>query len=149
MPLKSDGLEEATINLTPMIDIVFLLVIFFMVGARFTELERSFDVKVPTEAFVEPRADRPDAVEVNVTKEGVITYSVGGELREVTEDELVEQLREAKANYEKQAVIVRGDREGQYQKVMDVLTACHRAEMVSISVAYRVVKDSASRESVE
>ncbi|MED5399627.1 MAG: biopolymer transporter ExbD, partial [Planctomycetota bacterium] len=38
MPLKgADRTEESAINLTPMIDIVFLLVIFFMVGARFTE----------------------------------------------------------------------------------------------------------------
>ena len=37
MPLKTSGIEEPSLNLTPMIDIVFLLIIFFMVGSQFTE----------------------------------------------------------------------------------------------------------------
>lgn len=40
MPIKTDSLEEPQLNLTPMIDVVFLLIIFFMVGARFTEDEQ-------------------------------------------------------------------------------------------------------------
>ena len=47
MPLRTHQDEAPAINLTPMIDIVFNLIIFFMVGARFTELEKKVDLAVP------------------------------------------------------------------------------------------------------
>ena len=50
MPLKTQSDEQPSLNLTPMIDIVFLLIIFFMVGTKFTELsdaEHELDIDVP------------------------------------------------------------------------------------------------------
>ena len=47
MPLKTHLDEQPSLNLTPMIDIVFLLIIFFMVGTKFTELERKIALEVP------------------------------------------------------------------------------------------------------
>ena len=47
MPLKTHMDEAPTLNLTSMIDIVFLLIIFFMVGTKFTELERKIGLHVP------------------------------------------------------------------------------------------------------
>ena len=55
MPLKgADRTEESAINLTPMIDIVFLLIIFFLVGARFTEQERQYDIQLPSSSEIQP-----------------------------------------------------------------------------------------------
>ncbi len=139
MPLKTDSVEEPAINLTPMIDIVFLLVVFFMVGARFSELERRVDVKVPTVADVSTRSDEPDALVVNVTEDGTIEFDG----RELSAEELEEEMRKAKGNFPGQAVLVRGDREGRYQNVMDALAACHRAGIASISLAHRVGKEPA------
>ena len=53
MPLKIQRDDQTSINLTPMIDIVFLLIIFFMVSTKFTELseaevERDISLHVPT-----------------------------------------------------------------------------------------------------
>ena len=42
MPIKINQDEKPAINLTPMVDIVFLLVIFFMVGTKFSEVENIF-----------------------------------------------------------------------------------------------------------
>ncbi len=47
MPLKTHQDEQPTLNLTPMIDIVFLLIIFFMVGTKFAEWENKLALKVP------------------------------------------------------------------------------------------------------
>src|SRR2546425_1069130 len=47
MPLKTHQDDMPAINLTPMIDIVFNLIIFFMVSTRFTEIERKVDLSVP------------------------------------------------------------------------------------------------------
>ena len=47
MPLKTHPDEQPALNLTPMIDIVFLLIIFFMVGTKFAEWESKLTLKVP------------------------------------------------------------------------------------------------------
>ena len=46
MPLSTESLDESSLNLTPMVDIVFLLIIFFMVGAHFSEIEHQFDIEL-------------------------------------------------------------------------------------------------------
>ena len=84
MPLKVREHEEPTLNLTPMIDVVFLLIIFFMVGARFTELEREFNINLPTVSEARPLTDPPDRIEVNVFRNGRI--KVAGQF--LTIDEL-------------------------------------------------------------
>ena len=62
MPLKTDTIEEPNLNLTPMIDIVFLLIIFFMVGTRFTEMERQYDIRLPTVSEALPLTNLPDEI---------------------------------------------------------------------------------------
>jgi biopolymer transport protein ExbD len=131
VPLKTESVEEPVLNLTPMIDIVFLLVIFFMVGAQFTEMEQSVDVKLPTVAEVQPLTAAPDALVVNVQENGAIDLNG----RPQTLEQLVASLEAARENFAEQAVLVRGDREGRYQFVMDVLAACNRADIQRISLA--------------
>lgn len=137
MPLKTDSIEEPNLNLTPMIDIVFLLVIFFMVGARFSEIERRLDVKLPTVSDVEALSQTPDALVVNVLEDGVIEFD--GEQCDV--EQLETLLAAARENFEEQSVLVRGDREGRYQYVMDVLAACNRAGIQRISLANRTAEN--------
>jgi biopolymer transport protein ExbD len=134
MPLKIDSIDEPDLNLTPMIDIVFLLLIFFMVGAKFTEMEQEFDVQLPTVSNVAPLTDRPDEIVVNVHRNGTIV--VDG--RDRTIQQLEVDLRAAKANYVDQAVVVRGDGGGLYQPVVDVLAVCNRADIAFVSLAHRL-----------
>jgi len=135
MPLKNtDTIEEPHLNLTPMIDIVFLLIIFFMVGTQFTEQERHYDIQLPTVSDAQPLTSVPDELIVNVLSDGTIT--LGDQVR--TLDELESALRSAQQNYPDQSVIVRGDASGPYQHIMDVLAACHRAKISRISLANRL-----------
>ena len=72
MPLRTETSEEPVLNLTPMIDVVFLLIIFFMVGARFTQeaQEQQFQVQLPTAAPVETLGRQPDPLVITVTAAG-------------------------------------------------------------------------------
>jgi len=138
MPLKgAEATEEPALNLTPMIDIVFLLIIFFMVGAQFTEQERQYNIQLPTASDIQPLTGRPDELLVNVSRDGAI--QLGGQSRTLAE--LEAELRSARENFEDQAVVIRGEGGGQYQPVMDVLSACHRAGILSISLAYQVEQE--------
>ena len=133
MPLKTEPIEEPAINLTPMIDVVYLLIIFFMVGAQFTEMERQLDVQLPTAAGIEPLTARPDPITISITESGEI------DVRERSYDlvELEAFLRLAKENYPDQAVLVRGAAQGPYQNVIDVLAVCRRVDIQTVNLAYR------------
>ena len=134
MPLKgADQTEEAAINLTPMIDIVFLLIIFFLVGARFTEQERQYDIQLPSSDEVQPLTGTPDALIINVRQDGTILLGV----QAMSLEELEQELQSAKENFEDQAVVVRGEGQGMYQPVINVLGVCHRTQITRISLAYK------------
>lgn len=133
MPLRTDSLEEPQLNLTPMIDIVFLLIIFFMVGTRFSEIEQQYDVELPTASPVEPLSARPDALVLNVARSGDV--SLGDE--KVSLEELQAKLVDAREAYAEQAVLIRGDGEGLYQAIVDVMDVCHRAKIHRFSLAFR------------
>lgn len=69
MKFPRQPVEPASIDLTPLIDVVFLLLIFFMVSTTFTR-EREMTVQLP-EASVEAVADEsPDRIEIEISAEG-------------------------------------------------------------------------------
>ena len=131
MPLKTSGIEEPSLNLTSMIDVVFLLIIFFLVGSRFSEDERQFDVKLPSVADAQPLTSPPDEIVVNVFQDGRIVVNE----QPRTLAELEQDLIGARSRYADQAVLIRGEGEGRYQGIIDVLVACHRAQIKHFSLA--------------
>ena len=135
MPLKAfDPADEPEINMTPMIDCVFLLLIFFMIGTQFIDRENQFDIKLPTASVVAPLTKAPDEIVINVQADG--TVSVLQQKYSLTE--LEEMLKAAKANYSDQAVIVRGSGPDPYQLVVDVLDVCEKVQISQVSLASRV-----------
>ena len=73
MARKSEFEEIPTLNLTSMIDVLFLLIIFFMVGTKFTEMERKIGLKVPQVSNVDALTSAPEKKVVNVYRDGQIT----------------------------------------------------------------------------
>jgi len=134
MPLNVREHEEPVLNLTPMIDVVFLLIIFFMVGARFTELEREFDINLPTVSEAKPLTNPPDDIEINLFRDGQI--KVAGNF--LTLEELETTLKEAKERFDDQAVLIRGDGTSDLQQTIDVLSICDRVKIRSRKIAARV-----------
>lgn len=135
MPLKTENLEDPILNLTPMIDVVFLLIIFFMVGARFTEEanDQKFDVQLPTAAPLQTLSREPDPLVVSVSRSGQL--SLGG--RRMSRDELRAALEQARTAWSGQTVIIRGDGDGSYQSVVDVMSLCHQLQITRFSLAFQ------------
>jgi biopolymer transport protein ExbD len=134
MPLKTNRDEQPTLNLTPMIDIVFLLIIFFMVGTKFTELERKLSVQPPLVANAAPLTVGPQKKIVDVFRDGRIAL----DRQEVSLSELVARLVAARAEYQDLGVLIRGDGEGPFQNVASVLSACHEAEISKTAISVRL-----------
>src|SRR5579864_1898601 len=105
MPLKSQPLEEPALNLTPMIDVVFNLIIFFMVGTRFADMERQFDIQLPQVSDAQPLTTPPEEIVINVFSNGRVVVREAT----LTLDQLQDLLEQAQARYAEQAVLIRGD----------------------------------------
>jgi biopolymer transport protein ExbD len=133
MPLKTEPLEEPSLILTPVIDIMFLLLIFFMVGTQFTEDERHFQIRLPTVSDALTVTTLPDPATVNVAATGEVMLD--GEPLSLAD--LERRLAAMRENYPGQAVLIRGDGEADYQQIMDVLAAVKRAGVTGVSLAGR------------
>ena len=137
MPLRTESLEEPGLNMTPMIDIVFLLIIFFMVGTQFSEIEQQYDIELPRAAALTPMSSVPDSIVVNVTRSGEI--SIGESVLNLVE--LRQRLEVARANFTQQTVLIRGDGDSVYQSVIDVMNVCHQAQVHKFSLAFQPALD--------
>jgi biopolymer transport protein ExbD len=134
MPLKMHQDEMPTLNLTPMVDILFQLIIFFMVGAKFTELDKKIDLSVPTVASTANLSDAPQRRVINVYRDGRIELDA----ETVSLDQLQSELSTWRVRSQTQSVIVRGDAEGPLQNVASVLTACRDAGISDMGISVRV-----------
>jgi biopolymer transport protein ExbD len=135
MPLKTHLDEQPTLNLTPMIDIVFLLIIFFMVGTKFTELERKIGLRVPEVTDRGALSAAPERRVVNVYRDGTVTL----DQQPVTLGELTARLAAVRRQYEDLGVLVRGDAKGEFQNVAAVLNACKQAGVRDLGISVRLV----------
>jgi biopolymer transport protein ExbD len=129
MTVKIDkGKALDGINLTPMIDCVFLLLIFFLVATRFEEIERenAQNIKSPEASEAVPLTAKVKELFVNVDRNG--RFFVRGE--QVDRAELGDLLLQAASNNPgTQSVVIRGDRECPFQHIVTVTDLCNKAHI--------------------
>ena len=109
-----------SIELTPLIDMVFLLLIFFLVATTFHQEEREMQIALPFASSSAPISTMLRELVINVDAEG--TVFVGG--REVDDEALRQMITEALAGNPDQKVTVRGDRGSAYANIVRVLDIC-------------------------
>jgi biopolymer transport protein ExbD len=132
--LKQSTDDLPTINLTPMLDVVFNLIVFFMVGTKFVEMDRSIQVDVPKVSDAGPLTSAPVRRVVTVTREG--ETALDG--RTMSLGEVTSELAAARKEYPELAVLVKGDGEGRFQSVADALSACTRAGIADTSICVQL-----------
>ncbi len=130
---RSSFAEASEGDLTPMIDMVFQLIAFFMVLINFTQAEQEKRIHLPASALAKPPEQQPEhAVTLHVDdKNDTIIYSG----HEVSLKELEGQLRtkvsELKSNGVEPrdaTVIIRGDQRAKTGFVQQVIEACQKAQ---------------------
>jgi biopolymer transport protein ExbD len=122
----------ARFNITPLIDVVFLLVIFFLVATHFAHQEEVEAVELPIAGNVTSGPEVPRRLTVTVRGDG--TMSVKGRVVDVLEVEhlIRTDTAERSADYE---VRIRADQQAPYQHVEPILLACLRAGVTKIGFA--------------
>jgi biopolymer transport protein ExbD len=121
----------STLSLTPLIDVVFLLLIFFLVTSEFEEEERRLDIVLPTATSAVPMISKPREIVVDIDSGGSIFLS--GQPTELPE--LQRLLRVAVANNPtNQTVVIRADRSTSFQPVVSVMDVCNKSGVSDYSV---------------
>jgi biopolymer transport protein ExbD len=136
VPLKVAREELPALNLTPMIDVVLLLVIFFMVATQFADSESTLDLQVPTVAHAGALTAPPQRRVVNVDRAGQLFLDG----KPTSDQALRTSLATARNEYPKLAVLVRGDGRGSFQRVADALSVCKSAGIANLGVSVRATE---------
>lgn len=127
--------ELPYVNMTPMVDVILCLLIFFMTATQLYEWdENQFNVAVPEVDEAKPLTAAPEDLEITVLGKGKARLDgVDHGL-----DSLSRLLKEARDRYADQGVIVRGNADLSYQDVADVLSVCERARLKNVRLAVRL-----------
>jgi biopolymer transport protein ExbD len=126
---KSDAL--GMLNMTPLIDVVFQLLIFFLVATRFAQEDRELDVTLPHASEAQPLIAQASELFVNVDRAG--KFYVDGHFR--SPEELESVLRQAVANNPaNQQVIIRADKRVEFDHVVTVMNLCNKTGIASYVV---------------
>ena len=130
LPLRTRD-SRVGINMTPMIDVVFQLIIFFLVSSHLAKQEVQLQLPLPVaESGTADEESSTRRLTVNVLSDGTLTLSG----RTVTTAELPERLRAARSEVEGDIEVrVRSDRSVPYKRIAPVLLSCARAGVWNVT----------------
>jgi biopolymer transport protein ExbD len=122
MQVNNDAKPYDTINVTPMLDLAYVLLVVFILMTTATVQGLSINLPKPSN---QPSTERPKLAIVMVTPEGGLRLNGAP----VTADELGRQLQAMKAADPKLTVAIRGDAKAQYASVVTVIDLCNRLQI--------------------
>ncbi len=135
MPIRTELEEEAVdVQMTPMIDCVFLLLIFFLVSSQMKKVEKELPVQLPESvAAISVKASAKMLI-IGIDAAGRIY--LGAE--PVSREALRTRLQNAAAENPGQRVRIDGDRNAPFQSLVNVLDECHFLGLNNIGVNARI-----------
>jgi biopolymer transport protein ExbD len=133
MRIRDNNIEaEEGLNMTPLIDMVFLLLIFFLVATTAAQEEREADIKLPGTAAIAPISAEPRQIIVNVQEDG--TSVVAG--RAYDNSALLEFLGNAVKAQPDKEVLIRADERGLVRYLAGVVSVCRQAGVNQFKIGY-------------
>lgn len=124
-------------QLAPMIDVVFLLLIFFIVSWNFARFEAEVNIAVPEAETAEQTQRTPGEIIINVNQAGEI--KINSQI--LTKEQLLAKLVRVAKLFPEQPVILRGDKEAAFEHVMTVLDTCQKAGIWNVAFAAEKKQD--------
>ena len=124
--------DNFTMEMTPLIDVVFLLIIFFMVSTVFVDFSRRMDINLPSSksSIID---EKPKTLEIEMSKNKKI-FLAG---KPITVLGLEQALRKLDVKGKKQTAIIRADKLLPYGEVIQVMGLLQKAGIPDISVAVK------------
>lgn len=138
MKLRHSSKEAPDVNLTPLIDVVFLLLIFFMVSTTFSR-DSELGIELP-EATQEPQEAQPNTIEIGIDPQG--RYYVNGRRLVNTQLATVKQAVSKAAGGKTEApILVSADAKTPHQSVIVVMDAVRQLGFSRLSFAAQVAPE--------
>lgn len=134
---KRLNIPQGSFQMAPMIDIMFLLLIFFMVAAVYAQWEKKIGIDVPTAQSYEQSARIPGEIIINLEADGAIYVNN----TKMSIDRLENLLTNVAQDYRDQPIIIRADGESKHRDVLAVLDVCRTVGIWN--VAYAVLPEAA------
>lgn len=131
MKFRDPSQPPSELELAPMIDVVFLLLIFFLVTWQFARFERNMDIAVPAAEELDESNRTVNEIIINVQEDGTVLLNE----RKYTQDELLDRLATIAEVDQNQAVILRGDSKANFQHIIDVLDTIKKAGIWNVAFA--------------
>ncbi|MDO4222214.1 MAG: biopolymer transporter ExbD [Akkermansia sp.] len=135
--------EPVGFQLAPLLDVVFLLLIFFVVTQKIILNEQDLKVKVPTAPKTSEETSRAiDEIIINAREEnGELIITVDREV--FTREALLAMLQRMVKVNENVPVRLRGDADMPWQKMADVITTCTQAGVWNVSFSKKMPEEAA------
>jgi biopolymer transport protein ExbD len=126
--------RKATINIVSLVDVVFLLLIFFTVSATFMD-QPALKINLPESGAEPPKADAPEPMTVYLTSQGDLYF--GDHMARA--DELPELFKRAMAEGKPPVLSVKADKEVTHGKVIEVMDMARQSgvEMVTVATEHK------------
>ncbi|RME33937.1 MAG: biopolymer transporter ExbD [Deltaproteobacteria bacterium] len=123
--------EQASprVDLTPMVDVVFLLLIFFMISTTFVQTP-GLDINLP-ESSLKRTSQKPEEVQVYVDRNGGVFLAD----KKVSVSELAPLLEARKTDNSKASFVLMADRDVRHGLVVEVMDAARQAGFVNLAIA--------------
>ncbi|MFG0317001.1 MAG: ExbD/TolR family protein [Planctomycetota bacterium JB042] len=130
IPDTDDVAEDLSANITPLIDVVFLLLIFFMVATSFLDSEKELNLELPPALSGDATDQAPDELIINVLEDGKLVLAGS----EVDTDGLRSALERAARRDPETPVTIRGDGRVKHETIVSVMDACGIAGLRNLAV---------------
>ncbi len=125
--LEDGDSKSAEINMGPLLDMVFILLIFFVITAQFSE-QTSIDINKPSASTAKVTSREPTVIAITANND----IHIHG--RMVTEGTLKTILMREKKSTEDLAVLISGDKKSSLESVVKVMDICGNAGITKVSV---------------
>ena len=132
MNLRSRAIvQHPGIQLAPLVDVLLLLLIFFLMTWNAARNENELDVKIPKASAAQEETRPIGDVIVNVKADGSVIVN----RRPLNTPELADLLKNLVQLSPDQAVVIRGDETGAYKNIVNVLNICTEAGVTNVAFA--------------
>lgn len=135
---------DDNIDLTSLLDVIFILLIFFLVTASFTQTEdQSMPVDLPQGSHA-GEIEAQEELTVFIQEDGTATFRIQDDVleKDIPPEKLVERLRTVRASHGQRPLFLRGDENVRYGEVVRVLDASREAGFTKV---FNIVRGQKSR----
>ena len=129
--------RAAAVQMSSLMDVIFLLLCFFVTTSVFSQWETEISITLPTAKSATVPGRMPGEIILNLAKDG--TVSVNGQT--LTLAEVTERLTRIAKLYPGQPVVIRADKATAYEALVGVIDACRAADVWNFSLATKDEED--------